>query len=190
MSISPRTYKKRKKATVELTSLLDLLFVMIFVNLIQQKNVTSTNTEVPKEKAPVVKVEPKPTPKPVEKTPQVFLVKAIFHFHDASQAGGGVSGKYEVQGSFDEKSNDLNLAGVKWIQLPQGVSSVYDVDMVPLAGKVDENLINYKGKVDYKGCSTFNLTRTEKNNKTPVSGTWTGSYTCLQGQTGLTLTIE
>ena len=188
MSISPRTYKKRKKATVELTSLLDLLFVMIFVNLIQQKNVVPSKTQEPKPKAPSVKTvaSPKPTPK----APQSFLVKAEFYFHDAAQIGQGVTGKYLVQGSYEQASGELNLAGVKWIQLPQGVASVYDVDMVPLSGKVNKSLMNYSGTVDYKGCSTFNLTRSQKGGNTPVSGTWSGTYTCLQGQTGLTLTIE
>ena len=38
-------YKRPKKSVVSLTSLLDLLFVMIFVSLIQQKAVVPTNTK-------------------------------------------------------------------------------------------------------------------------------------------------
>ena len=58
-----RTYKKMKKTTVQLTSLLDLLFVMIFVSLIQNKTLdvkVQTKTKEPKpQTSPVVKTKVK-----------------------------------------------------------------------------------------------------------------------------------
>ena len=43
-----KPYKRPRRTAVELTSLLDLLFVMIFVSLMQQKNITEVPPPVAK----------------------------------------------------------------------------------------------------------------------------------------------
>jgi len=177
-----RVYKKSRKTTVQLTSLLDLLFVMIFVSLIQQKNIPVKVKEQTQAKA-TPKVETptkKPTPKP---RPVHHIVKATFTF-SGSAMHGSVGGSYMMHGSFNEKTRQLNLGGISWIQRPAGY------DMVPLSGKIDETNSIFKGRVDAPNCQSFNLHRIEKVSGPPIAGKWKGTYTCGQGQTGLTLTVQ
>ena len=54
-----RSYKRPKRQAVSLTSLLDLLFVMIFVSLIQQKAAAPTKEEP----VPAAKVTEQKAPK-------------------------------------------------------------------------------------------------------------------------------
>lgn len=184
---SPRVYKKRKKTTVELTSLLDLLFVMIFVSLIQQKTPTPvTEKPVPKKSTPAPKVvTKKPIPKkPAPVTPKKYSVSATFHFHPTPGNPNLPSGSYAMQGSFDEKTRALRLGGVSWIKRPKGY------DMVPLSGEIEKTETLFKGRVDFPGCKMFNLRRTGLASNSPISGKWEGVYDCSQGPTGLTLTIQ
>lgn len=167
-----RRYKGPKKQAVSLTSLLDLLFVMIFVSLIQQKN-------PPIKKESVTIKKPVPIVKPLN-----YDIKAIFHFYSSQSNSKLPSGKYRMKGTFKEKTQDLKLGGVAWIKRPERY------DMVPLSGKIDPKKDLFTGKIDAPGCKTFSLKRSVKTNSTPVSGKWKGSYSCGQGKTGLTLTIE
>lgn len=183
-----RVYKKSKKTTVQLTSLLDLLFVMIFVSLIQQKEIVPSKKPIPEKKPkpvaakPVVKPKPKkPTPRPVLKT---YPVSAVFKFYGTPGNPNIPGGEYMMQGSFDEKTRDLKLGGVNWLNRPPGY------DMVPLTGKIEKTHTLFKGKVDFPGCKLFTLTRKETFSHSPISGVWEGIYDCSQGPTGLTLTIQ
>ncbi len=180
-----RVYKKSKKTTVQLTSLLDLLFVMIFVSLIQQKTVTSPVEA----KAPAKKVVSTPSPKTKskQKTPPApikYSVSAIFHFHATAGNPNLPSGTYVMQGSFNEKSRALKLGGVSWVNRPKGY------DMVPLSGSIEKTHTLFKGRVDFPGCKLFTLKRVEMISNSPISGKWEGIYDCSQGLTGLTLTIQ
>lgn len=168
-----RPYKRPKRQAVSLTSLLDLLFVMIFVSLIQQKTVSD-------------KVKPaKKTPTPVvKKTPSVFQLQATFNFYGTKENPSLPSGKYIMSGTFKPESKKLNLGGVAWIERPP------QYDMVPLSGSIDSEKGIFTGRVESIGCKQFTLKRMIKRDKTPISGEWVGDYSCSQGKTGLTLTIE
>lgn len=170
-----KTFSRPKNKGVQLTTLLDLLFVMIFVSLMSQKKVTESPKPVAKDK-PIQKVKAKPTPK-------VFTVSATFHFHGTQSNPNIPSGKYLMQGKYDEKSGDLRLAGIGWLERPK------NYDMVPLLGKLTNKNI-FIGKIDFPGCKEFTLKRENPTSNTPISGVWKGAYECGQGSTGLTLTID
>lgn len=202
---SKAAYKRSKKTTVSLTSLLDLLFVMIFVSLIQQKTVQPNSKpkpvakkevkapgkiiHIPKAKAKpkkVTKAKPKTKakPSPVAKTPKTFGIDAIFHFHSTPGNPNLPSGKYNMYGSFDEKTRKLQLGGVGWIERPK------NYDMVPLSGTIDKSNSFFTGRIEFATCKTFNLKRVQVFEESPISGVWKGVYDCAQGATGLTLTIK
>ena len=171
-----RPYKRPKRQAVSLTSLLDLLFVMIFVSLIQQK-------AAPPAKAKPVKEVKIAKSKPIkEKT--FFSIKATFNFYGTGGNAQLPSGKYIMAGSYKKKSGSLSLGGIAWIQRPPRY------DMVPLSGKINPSTGVFRGRVEAVGCKEFTLSRKLKRSATPISGEWVGTYSCSQGQTGLTLTIE
>lgn len=179
-----KTYKRPKKAAVSLTSLLDLLFVMIFVSMIQQKTQQVKAKPVPSKKVvkATVKTKTKAKPKPAIKSYGVF---AEFNFHSIAGNPAIPSGTYLMQGFYDEKDGSLKLGGVSWIKRPTGY------DMVPLSGKIDKNYTSFTGRIDSPGCRTFTLKRSTKPpGESPIVGVWKGQYDCSQGFTGLTLTIK
>jgi hypothetical protein len=171
-----RAYKS-KKTTVQLTSLLDLLFVMIFVSLIQQKEITRA-PEKPAVK-PITKV--KPQPKPVKKN---FSVQATFHFYGTKTNPNIPSGKYLMQGNYNTDSGKLQLGGIGWLERPA------NYDMVPLSGTIQSGSDIFTGRIEFIGCKKFTLERKVKKNNSPISGEWVGTYDCSQGETGLTLSVK
>lgn len=183
-----RVYKKSTKSVVQLTSLLDLLFVMVFVSLLQQKNIPTPSEKPPVEKPPVeiTKETPKPVPKKVE-TPKLenALVGATFSFSPKAQSNRAASGVYKMQGTFEADSRRLSLLGLKWIDKPDP-----RYDMVPLAGILGEDFKSFKGRIQYLGCKTFTLVKTVAIGSKPYSGKWEGTYDCAQGLTNLVLTID
>ncbi len=178
-------YKRPKKATVSLTSLLDLLFVMIFVSLIQQKNITPVEkSKTPKKSpAPVKVVKKTKTVTPV-KVPKIYSVSALFYFYGTAQNPNIPTGSYRMQGKYDEKSGQLSLGGMRWVNRPK------DYDMVPLSGKISADKKLFTGRIEFYGCKEFTLRRVGQGRDNPISGTWEGVYDCSQGPTGLTLTID
>lgn len=178
-----RVFRKSKKSTVQLTSLLDLLFVMVFLSLVQQKEV------IPTKKASVAKTKTqarpkkiiKPAPKPVK---TFYSVKATFHFYGTNTNPNIPSGKYLMQGSYDKKTGKLQLGGVAWLNRPQ------NYDMVPLSGVINDSQDSFTGRIEFIGCKRFTLKRKIKNSGNPISGEWVGKYNCSQGDTGLTLSIQ
>lgn len=186
-----RVYKKSKQSVVQLTSLLDLLFVMVFVSLLQQKDIPKPTPE----KAPVKKVvEAKPKPKPVVKpkpkpveTPKLknALVGATFNFIASSNNPNAASGAYRMQGTFEAESRALSLLGLKWINKPND-----NYAMVPLEGKLDKEFKTFTGRIQFLGCKPFTLKKTLSIGTKPYSGKWEGKYDCAQGLTGLILTID
>jgi hypothetical protein len=184
-----KTYKSPKKAVVSLTSLLDLLFVMIFVSMIQQKNISPTPKPVSKIKITKVKVTPKAkvevkkiTPKPVLKQYNIF---AEFNFHSTNSNPGLPNGKYLMQGFYDSRDGSLKLGGVSWIKRPTGY------DMVPLSGTIDSKYSSFTGRIEFPGCRKFTLRKVSKGQgDNPITGQWRGEYDCSQGATGLTLTVK
>jgi len=176
-----RKYKRTKRGTVELTSLLDLLFVMIFVSLLQQQN---PPTEAPKVTETKVVQEAKPSVKPVVKPLKIYSVSAVFHFFPTASNPSLPTGTFEMQGRFDEKTRGLRLGGVRWLKRPENYG------MVPLFGTIDKSDSLFSGRVDFVGCKQFTLRKTKSIKGNPISGKWEGEYDCSQGATGLTLTIE
>jgi len=171
--------RKSKKSTVQLTSLLDLLFVMVFLSLVQQKEIIPEKAK-PKATPKVVR-KTKPQPKPVK---TFYTVKANFNFYGTGSNQSIPSGKYVMQGSYDTKTGKLQLGGIAWLNRPP------QYDMVPLSGKINENQDTFTGRVESIGCKTFTLSRKSKSSGSPIAGEWVGTYNCSQGDTGLTLTIQ
>jgi hypothetical protein len=172
------TTRRIKRPTVQLTSLLDLLFVMVFLSLLQSKDIPMPVVETT---VPEVVVEKTPTPV-VEPSP--FSLTAIFHFYAVASNPTVESGTFAMAGTYDQQTGELYLGGVNWIQRPT------DYDMVPLTGRIFGGEQEFTGRVDFPTCQVFSLRRTSTTGRTPISGVWEGVYTCGQGETGLKLTIQ
>ncbi len=167
-------YRRPKKPVVSLTSLLDLLFVMIFVSLIQQKAVVPTKTKT-KKKTPT-------KAKPVKVN---YSIDGLFYFYGTAQNPSIPTGSYNMSGKFNKKTGKLRLGGASWVNRPK------NYDMVPLSGVIDKSFKMFTGKIEFQGCKKFTLRKTGKGSgRSPISGTWEGIYDCSQGMTGLTLTIK
>ena len=171
-----RQFKRSKRGAVELTSLLDLLFVMIFVSLLQQKEVSPAPSVKTKTKV-IKEVKQKPVAK------IIHSVSAVFNFY--SVQGQKLSGKYLMEGIYNKDTGNINLGSVKWIDKPP-----FDIGMVPLSGVVSKDQSSFTGRIEFTGCKKFNLKRVNVNKGSPIAGKWKGTYICAQGQTGLTLTIK
>lgn len=179
-------YRRPRNKTVSLTSLLDLLFVMIFVSLIQQKEIVPVKEKAKPEPAPKVA---KPVEKPIEKPAPapvkvVHSIRATFNFYATDSNPKVPNGSFLMSGQYNTKDGRLELGGMAWIKRPP------QYDMVPLSGTIDPATGIFKGRVEFIGCKEFTLQRKIKENKTPISGEWVGTYDCSQGATGLTLTIQ
>ena len=186
--VRKRVYRKNKKTTIQLTSLLDLLFVMIFVSLLQQKATPEMAKQAKKKAGSIthIKTKKKIKPKKMTKTiaPKSFTIDAIFYFHPTVNNPRPPKGIYNMKGSFDEKTRKLQLGGVSWVNRPK------NYDMVPLSGTIEKTGKLFMGRVEFPGCKQFTLNRTNNTGTSSISGTWEGVYNCSQGETGLTLTIK
>jgi hypothetical protein len=161
-----------RRPVVQLTALLDLLFIMIFVSLNHQ---TKAEPEV---KAPVPEVvQEAPTPKE-------YSVAAEFHFYGTDQNPNIPVGAYAMKGTFNPANGKLQLGGTNWINQPR------DYDMIPLNGIINKNQTHLKGSIEFSGCKEFVLMRASKEKGSEIAGDWIGKYVCLQGETGLTLKIK
>lgn len=182
-----RPYRRPRKQAVSLTSLLDLLFVMIFVSLLQQK--TAPTKAEPKKvvSKPKVVEAKKDTPKPKKPAPPVKVVhsiRATFNFYGTNSNPSIPNGSFLMSGQYNSKDGRLELGGMAWITRPK------NYDMVPLSGTIDPKTGVFKGRVEFIGCKEFTLKRKIQEKGSPISGEWVGSYDCSQGETGLTLTIQ
>lgn len=175
-------YKVRKKPVVQLTSLLDLLFVMIFISLSQQKSTVETKTKVVTKTVTVIKAPKVETPSKPKKV--VHSIKALFNFYATAGNPGIPEGTYRMSGIYNSETGELSLGGMEWVVQPK------NYDMVPLKGKVESSQDFFTGRIQFQGCKQFSLRRESKGSGNPISGTWKGQYDCSQGVTGLTLTIE
>jgi hypothetical protein len=168
--------RQRRRPTVELTALLDLLFVMIFLSLLQ------TKTPAPVEAKPVETETKAPVAEPAQPTPKIVSVSAIFNFYPTQSNPSLPSGSYHMNGSFDEATGQLQLGGSGWIKRPQ------NYDMVPLKGNIDKATNTFRGRIEFQGCLEFVLRKETADQS--FRGSWSGTYNCTQGETGLTLTIN
>ena len=163
------SYKRVRRSTVQLTSLLDLLFVMIFVSLIQQKQIIPVET---------------PAVDKTQTTPKILNVKALFKFYATASNPNIPAGEYLMSGTFKTDTGKLSLGGLSWVNRPK------NYDMVPLSGKINTSLGLFEGRIEFQGCEKFTLKRSAPGSSSPIAGEWTGIYRCSQGETGLTLKIE
>lgn len=174
-------YRRKRPTTIQLTSLLDLLFVMVFVSLLQQKT-------------PVPDTSPKPMPRPkiakkvIKKRPAVAKkvtsdIEATFHFYATSRNSKLPNGKYLMRGVYNSKTRGLKLGGISWMDRPK------NYDMVPLSGKIGSSNKTFTGRIEFPNCKQFTLERTSSTGHSDIGGEWKGTYECGQGPTGLTLTI-
>ncbi len=168
--------RRRKRPTVELTSLLDLLFVMIFLSLLQ------TKTPTPVEAKPVEKKTQAPVVEASKPKAQIVAVNAIFNFYPTQSNPSLPSGSYHMNGTFDEATGQLQLGGSSWIKRPA------NYDMVPLKGNIDKATNTFRGRIEFQGCLEFVLRKETADQS--FRGSWSGTYNCTQGETGLTLTIN
>jgi hypothetical protein len=177
-------YRRPRRTTIQLTSLLDLLFVMIFSSLLQNSLPVKTKEKVKEtvKAPPVVKKAPK-TPDP-PKPKKVYRLSAKFQFFAIAENPTLPDGTYLMQGSFNTKTRLLRLGGVSWEKRPE------NYDMVPLSGHIDESNQSFRGRIEFQGCQVFNLKRLTRVGSSPISGVWEGKYSCGQGPTGLKLTID
>ncbi len=194
--IKKKHYRKNKKTTIQLTSLLDLLFVMIFVSLIQQKKIPEIIDHKIKPPGKIIHVKSKPLLKKEEKKEKrkekkkekpllkTHTIDAVFQFHGTSENSQIPKGSYNMKGSFDEKTRSLKLGGVSWVNRPK------HYDMVPLSGRIMDNNNVFIGRVEFPGCKEFTLRKVKVSNNLKISGVWKGFYDCSQGRTGLILTVK
>jgi hypothetical protein len=174
-------YRRKKSTTIQLTSLLDLLFVMVFVSLLQQKAPIADEAS----KKPIVMKDALAVAakKPVIAKKTSYDIEATFNFYKTSQNPTLPTGKYLMRGFFDSKTRELKLGGVGWIERPK------NYDMVPLSGKIGPSNETFTGRIEFQSCKQFTLQRISKSDGTGISGEWKGVYECGQGATGLTLNI-
>jgi len=92
------------------------------------------------------------------------------------------SGSYHMNGTFDEATGQLQLGGSSWIKRPA------NYDMVPLKGNIDKATNTFRGRIEFQGCLEFVLRKETADQS--FRGSWSGTYNCTQGETGLTLTIN
>lgn len=178
------SYRRYKKPVVQLTSLLDLLFVMIFLSLMQLKvPPTAEPLPVPEKKPLMAKKGPRSEPKSVTKPAKIPL-SAEFNFYPSVQNPNIPSGVFKMEGVFTEKGGLLQLNGVEWVDRPP------QYDMVPLVGRINEDKNLFTGRIEFPGCEEFTLKRTSVQEGSPLAGAWVGTYTCSQGSTGLTLKVD
>jgi hypothetical protein len=168
--------RRRRRPTVELTALLDLLFVMIFLSLLQAKS------QPPVESKPVEPETKAPMAEQAAPTPKIVSVSAIFNFYPTKSNPTLPSGSYHMNGSFDEATGQLQLGGSGWIKRPE------NYDMIPLKGSIDKATNTFRGKIEFQGCLEFVLRKETADQS--FRGSWSGTYNCTQGETGLTLTIN
>lgn len=90
-------------------------------------------------------------------------------------------GSYTLEGIFDSSGN-IDLEPVRWINQPTGWSMEgFEARLNPVTGTLDGNICG----------NTSALTKTNQLiSSENINGNWTGSYTCPEGETGLTLAID
>lgn len=181
--------RKIKKPAIQLTSLLDLLFVMVFISLLQSKDLKVVSP-APKISPPPVaqpqEVQPKAEIKvpPKKLSPIISYVEGTFHFYGVGNNQSIPEGKFRMQGRYNRESGELELGGSSWIQRPP------NYEMVPLKGVINADQSSFTGRIEFEDCQTFILTRLTRVEGSPLAGQWKGTYVCYQGETGLTLTLD
>lgn len=173
--------RRYRRPVVQLTSLLDLLFVMIFVSLLQTKAIPPKNEVKPLPE--VNKVASIPVPQTKQKTGKI-AVSAIFNFFGPTTNPGLPKGSYKMEGTYNQETGFLQLGGVEWIDRPT------HYEMVPLKGKIDQDQKVFVGNIEFPDCREFKLKRNTQASGSPVAGNWEGVYVCSQGETGLKLTLQ
>ena len=111
-------------------------------------------------------------------------IKATFEFYPISKESKKGMGSFNMVGRLDKKSHRAFLKGSSWIK------NVQDYDMVNLIGVFNKDFDVFGGSVEMNGCKQFSLKKIKKVKDSEIRGVWKGVYTCTQGLTGMTLTIN
>ena len=101
-----KQFKRSRKGAVSLTSLLDLLFVMIFVSLLQQKEISPTQSD-PVVTKTEVKIVEKIIPEKVIPEKILSNINSTFEFYSLS--GTQFRGKFSMEGLYNSETGNLNL---------------------------------------------------------------------------------
>jgi hypothetical protein len=175
MKISSR--RLSKKSSVSLTSLLDLLFVMVFLSLLQTKIPTSEVVkETTKSEIPAAKKSSPPLK-------EILKIQAVFEFFPTPSNPDIPKGSFTMSGKYFNKTYQFQLGGTNWIQRPESY------EMIPLTGLYLEKLNVIQGKIESDGCKEFTLKKADQSQR-GILGKWEGVYYCLQGETGISLLIS
>jgi hypothetical protein len=162
---------------------------MIFVSLLQQKNIPTPVKEKPKKPGKITKIKiPAVTKKKVVTAPvkkvKVYSFNGMVEFYPTSKVGGTVLGSFNLTGKFDNKTKKFRLAGISWIKRPK------DFAMIPIAGSLDSSGQVIKAKLGHPLCKPFTLIKSSTTGSGPLSGRWEGRYDCTQGITGISITLD
>lgn len=106
-------------------------------------------------------------------------VEGFFEF-GGSEPGVDPTGNFRLRGSRDGAA--LSLEGLDWVTRPAGA------EMVGIEAEVGDDPDHLTGQVEGEGCEDFDVTRVAS--EPWYHGVWKGGYTCAQGGTSVTLTLE
>ena len=106
-------------------------------------------------------------------------VEGFFEF-GGTEPGVDPTGNFRLRGTHE--GDALSLEGLDWVVQPDGF------EMVGIAAEVGDDPDNLTGQVEGAGCEDFDVTRVAS--EPWYACTWTGGYTCAQGGTSVTLTME
>lgn len=106
-------------------------------------------------------------------------VEGFFEF-GGTEPGVDPTGNFRMRGSRD--GDALSLEGLDWVEQPDGA------EMVAIAAEVGDDPDALTGEVEGAGCESFDVSRVAT--EPWYDGVWKGGYTCAQGGTSVTLTLE
>lgn len=177
--------RKSKVQPVQLTSLLDLLFMMVFISLLQVKAPTEAAPELPQTPTESASVPTKQLPQqpPSQAKATKINISAHFQFFATPTNPKAAQGSFAMVGMYNTQTGTLNLVGTEWTDRPEGY------DMVPLNGKIAPGSDIFFGSIDAPNCTEFKLNRVQMGSGKHINGEWSGTYNCSQGETGLKLII-
>ena len=109
---------------------------------------------------------------------------AIFDFYNIPGRSNAKAGRYIMSVGYNSSTGEYSLVGKEWIDHPSGWV------FADLHGIVEGS--SFSGRVNNSSSWPFDLTKVSDadiNLPSEIVGTWEGSYTATQGETGLTLTV-
>lgn len=106
-------------------------------------------------------------------------VEGFFEF-GGTEPGADPTGNFRLRGTHD--GDTLSLDGLDWVTQPAGA------ELLGIEAEVGDDPDQLTGRVGGAGCEAFEVERVAT--EPWYAGTWKGGYTCAQGGTSVTLTME